>query len=169
MQNHLSGPLLDLSRGVRGVLVLESPQLDSVLQMLSHNCWIEGNNHFPWAAGCCGSDTHMHLAFLAWAVAGSHSACPLRSLCPFMPSCFSASRSPDLSWCVGLLHLKVQDFAFCFADLHALEFIFFYRLNAFYLFSTVSFNYFGPCYCSFCVSFYLHSWGGFFSSSELFF
>ena len=36
----------------------------SVLQVLSHRCWIEGNNHFPWPAGCFGSDTQHAVGLL---------------------------------------------------------------------------------------------------------
>ena len=63
MQSYLSGPLLVLSHCVQVVVVLGSPILVSVLQMLSHKCWIERNNHFPWPAGSFGS---VQLAFLAW-------------------------------------------------------------------------------------------------------
>lgn len=52
VQNHLGGPLLDLSYCVHVVLVLGSPKLDGVLQMRSHKSWIDRNSHFLWPDGC---------------------------------------------------------------------------------------------------------------------
>lgn len=41
---HLGGPQLDLLQYVN------VPELDTVFQMWSHKCWIEGNNNFLWVA-----------------------------------------------------------------------------------------------------------------------
>lgn len=53
-QNNLTRSLLDLSRCVLVVFVLES-----LFQVVSHKCWIEINSHFPWCAVCFDFDAQI--------------------------------------------------------------------------------------------------------------
>ena len=46
--NHLYGLLLDSLHYVHVSLVLRSPELATRFQMWSHQCRVEGKDHFPW-------------------------------------------------------------------------------------------------------------------------
>lgn len=64
--NHHVGLLLDLFQSVNVILVWERPKLDTILQMWSHKCWIEGKIHLPGAAGNTLANTaRTLLAFFA--------------------------------------------------------------------------------------------------------
>jgi len=48
--NHVCGPLQDSLWYVPVSLVLRSPDLDTVLQLWPHQCWVQGKDHLPWPA-----------------------------------------------------------------------------------------------------------------------
>jgi len=48
--NHLCGLLLDSPQYAQVFLVLVSPEMDIVLQMRSHQHWVEGKDHLPQPA-----------------------------------------------------------------------------------------------------------------------
>jgi len=53
--DHLCGPPLGPLQQL-SVLVLRAPELDTILQMVSHESRVEGQNHLPWPAGQASLD-----------------------------------------------------------------------------------------------------------------
>ena len=49
--DHLRDPPLDSLQQVHGLLMLGAPELDTVLQVGSHESGVEGENHLPQPAG----------------------------------------------------------------------------------------------------------------------
>lgn len=52
--HHLCGPSLDFVQYAHVILVVESPEMDTGLQMWfssTHQCWIKGKDQLPWYVG----------------------------------------------------------------------------------------------------------------------
>ena len=117
--NCLTSPLLDSLQHVS--LVLESPALDTGLQMWPHQCWLDGKVHLPWPAGSTVPNAAQGTisllchkgTLLAHGRLGVHQE----------PQVCFCSVAPQLG---GTYHILVhgivppqgQDFALPFAELH---------------------------------------------------
>lgn len=88
--NHPCSPSLDSLQYVHVSHILGSPELDTGLQMVPHQCWLEGQDHMPQPAGSAFPDTAQTLL----------AAFATRAHCCLI---FSLSTRPSLSFSAQLL------------------------------------------------------------------
>lgn len=109
---HICGPLLDSLQYVHSFLLLCSPELDTVLQMLSHQFCVERENQLPLTSCQCFSWNSQ--GYFATRVQCSLTVGSLSSRTPpHILLCTDAVQllNPQCVTCLGLFLPQVQGFA----------------------------------------------------------
>ena len=111
--HHSSGPLLDSLCYVHVPLVLRSPELHTVLQVCSLQCWVEGKDHLPWAAG----STLLNAAEDTTTAGSIHCWFVFNLVSTSIPMSFSAKllynwAIPSIYWCMVLFLPRCRTLCF---------------------------------------------------------